>query len=143
MCSVAMTERTDEAEQMASMVKKLSMGIEAPLVIDSTEADVIQAALETAPGRCIVNSINMENGRKRIESVMPLVIEHGAAVIALTIDEEGMGKTIERKVEIAHKIHDICVNEYGLPPSALIFDRAHLHDHHRARRATDSRHRDT
>ena len=118
----AMTERTDEAEQMTSIVKKLSMGIEAPLVIDSTEADVIQAALETAPGRCIVNSINMENGRKRIESVMPLVIEHGAAVVALTIDEEGMGKTIERKVEIAHKIHDICVNEYGLPPNALIFD---------------------
>ncbi|HEX3639964.1 MAG TPA: dihydropteroate synthase, partial [Ktedonobacteraceae bacterium] len=118
----AMTERTDEAEQMASIVKKLSMGIEAPLVIDSTEADVIQAALEIAPGRCIVNSINMENGRLRIESVLPLAVEHGAAVVALTIDEEGMGKTIERKVEIAHKIHDICVNEYGLPPNALIFD---------------------
>lgn len=118
----AMTERTDEVEQMASIVKKLSMGIEAPLVIDSTEADVIQAALETAPGRCIINSINMENGRKRIESVMPLAIEHGAAVVALTIDEEGMGKTIERKVEIAHKIYNICVNEYELPPNALIFD---------------------
>ncbi len=118
----AMTERTDEVQQMASIVKKLSMGIEAPLVIDSTEADVIQAALETAPGRCIINSINMENGRKRIESVMPLAIEHGAAVVALTIDEQGMGKTIERKVEIAHKIYDICVNEYGLPPNALIFD---------------------
>jgi 5-methyltetrahydrofolate--homocysteine methyltransferase len=118
----AMTERTDEVQQMASIVKKLSMGIEAPLVIDSTEADVIQAALETAPGRCIINSINMENGRKRIESVMPLAIEHGAAVVALTIDEQGMGKTVERKVEIAHKIYDICVNEYGLPPNALIFD---------------------
>ncbi len=118
----AMTERTDEVQQMASIVKKLSMGIEAPLVIDSTESDVIQAALETAPGRCIINSINMENGRKRIESVMPLAIEHGAAVVALTIDEQGMGKTVERKVEIAHKIYDICVNEYGLPPNALIFD---------------------
>jgi 5-methyltetrahydrofolate--homocysteine methyltransferase len=117
-----MTERTDEVQQMASIVKKLSMGIEAPLVIDSTETDVIQAALETAPGRCIINSINMENGRKRIESVMPLAIEHGAAVVALTIDEQGMGKTVERKVEIAHKIYDICVNEYGLPPNALIFD---------------------
>ncbi len=118
----AMTERTDEAKQMAHIVKQLSMGIEAPLVIDFTENDVIQAALETAPGRCIINSINMENGRKRIENVMPLAIEHGAAVIALTIDEQGMGKTVERKVEIAHKIYDICVNEYGLPPNALIFD---------------------
>jgi 5-methyltetrahydrofolate--homocysteine methyltransferase len=119
---VALTERTDEAEQMAILVKKLSMGLEAPLVIDSTEADVIQAALEIAPGRVIINSINMENGRQRIEKVLPLALEHGAAVIALTIDEEGMGKTTARKVAIAHKIYDICVNEYGLPPSALIFD---------------------
>jgi len=119
---VALTERTDEAEQMAGTTKKLSMGIEAPLVIDSTEPDVIKAALETYPGRAIINSINMENGRQRIESVLPMALEHGAAVVALTIDEIGMGKTTERKVEIAHRIHDICVNEYGLAPNALIFD---------------------
>jgi 5-methyltetrahydrofolate--homocysteine methyltransferase len=119
---VALTERTDETEQMAKTIKKLSMGIEAPLVIDSTEPDVIKAALEVSPGRAIVNSINMENGRQRIESVMPMVIEHGAAVVALTIDEIGMGKTTARKVEIAHNIYDICVQEYGLAPNALIFD---------------------
>ncbi|GCE13386.1 methionine synthase [Tengunoibacter tsumagoiensis] len=119
---VALTERTDEAAQMAILTKKLSMGVEAPLVIDSTEAPVLQAALEIAPGRVIINSINMETGRQRIESVLPLALEHGSAVIALTIDEIGMGKTIERKVEIAQKIYDICVNEYQLPPTALIFD---------------------
>ncbi|HLZ59240.1 MAG TPA: methionine synthase [Ktedonosporobacter sp.] len=119
---VALTERIDEAEQMAKTVKKLSMGIEAPLVIDSTEANVIQAALEIYPGRAIINSINMENGRQRIESVLPMALEHGSAVVALTIDEIGMGKTTARKVEIAHAIYDICVNEYGLPPNALIFD---------------------
>jgi len=119
---VALTERTDEAEQMAGTTKKLSMGIEAPLVIDSTEPDVIKAALETYPGRAIINSINMENGRQRIESILPMALEHGAAVVALTIDEIGMGKTTERKVEIAHRIHDICVNEYRLAPNALIFD---------------------
>ncbi|HXZ06280.1 MAG TPA: methionine synthase, partial [Ktedonobacteraceae bacterium] len=119
---VALTERTDEAEQMAKTIKKLSMGIEAPLMIDSTEPDVIKAALETYPGRTIINSINMENGRQRIESVLPMAIEHGAAVVALTIDEIGMGKTTERKVAIAHDIYDICVNEYGLAPNALIFD---------------------
>ncbi|HXL38028.1 MAG TPA: methionine synthase [Ktedonobacteraceae bacterium] len=119
---VALTERTDEAEQMAKTIKKLSMGIEAPLMIDSTEPDVIKAALETYPGRAIINSINMENGRQRIESVLPLAIEHGAAVVALTIDEIGMGKTTERKVAIAHNIYDICLNEYGLAPNALIFD---------------------
>ena len=118
----ALTERTDEPEQMAKTIKKLSMGVEAPLVIDSTESDVIKAALEVYPGRAIINSINMENGRQRIESVIPLALEHGAAVVALTIDEIGMGKTTERKVEIAHAIYDICVNEYGLAPNALIFD---------------------
>lgn len=119
---VALTERTDEAQQMAKTVKKLSMGIEAPLEIDSTEPDVIQAALETYPGRAIINSINMETGRQRIDSVLPMALEHGSAVVALTIDEVGMGKTTERKVEIAHKIYDICVQEYGLAPNALIFD---------------------
>src|SRR5215467_11920625 len=119
---VALTERTDEPEQMAKTIKKLSMGVEAPLVIDSTEPDVIKAALETYPGRAIINSINMENGRLRIESVLPMAIEHGSAVVALTIDEIGMGKTTGRKVAIAHNIYDICVNEYGLASNALIFD---------------------
>ena len=119
---VALTERVDEANQMASTVKKLSMGIEAPLVIDSTEPEVIKAALEIYPGRAMINSINMENGRQRIESVVPMAVEHGSAVVALTIDEIGMGKTCERKVEIAHRIYDICVNEYDLAPNALIFD---------------------
>ncbi len=119
---VALTERVDEAEQMAQIVKKLSMGVEVPLVIDTTEANVIKAALEVYPGRAIINSINMETGRQRIESVVPMAIEHGSAVVALTIDEIGMGKTTARKVEIAHQIYNICVNEYHLSPNALIFD---------------------
>ncbi|GAC1427343.1 MAG: methionine synthase [Ktedonobacteraceae bacterium] len=119
---VALTERTDEQEQMAQVVKKLSMGIEAPLEIDSTEANVIQAALEVYPGRAIINSINMETGRQKIDSIVPMALEHGSAVVALTIDEIGMGKTTARKVAIAHAIYDICVNEYGLAPNALIFD---------------------
>ncbi|HWL40359.1 MAG TPA: methionine synthase [Gemmatimonadaceae bacterium] len=119
---VALTERADEAEQMSKVVKLLSMSVETPLVIDSTEANVIEAALEHVPGRGIVNSINMENGRKRIDSVVPLVKKHGAAVIALTIDEIGMAKTRERKLEVAKKIYDIVVGEYGLSPEDLIYD---------------------
>ncbi|MBA3655892.1 MAG: methionine synthase [Gemmatimonadaceae bacterium] len=119
---VALTERGDEAEQMSKVVKLLSMSVETPLVIDSTEADVIEAALEHIPGRGIVNSINMENGRKRIDSVVPLVKKHGAAVIALTIDEIGMAKTKERKLEVARKIYDIVVGEYGLEPEDIIYD---------------------
>jgi len=119
---VALTERADEAEQMAKIVKLLSMSVESPLVVDSTEASVIEKALEHIPGRAIVNSINMENGRKRIDAVVPLCKKHGAAVVALTIDEIGMAKTRERKLEVARKIHDIVVGEYGLASSDLIFD---------------------
>ncbi|HJP60007.1 MAG TPA: homocysteine S-methyltransferase family protein, partial [Gemmatimonadaceae bacterium] len=119
---VALTERADEADQMSKVVKLLSMSVETPLVIDSTEANVIEAALEHIPGRGIVNSINMENGRKRIDAVVPLVKKHGAAVIALTIDEIGMAKTRERKLEVAKKIYDIVVGEYGLAPEDLIYD---------------------
>jgi len=121
---VALTERTDEEERetLRWLTKKLALNVEAPLVLDSTEAGAIEAALEQYPGRAIVNSINMENGRGKIEAVMPLVKAHGAAVVALTIDEAGMAKTAERKVEVAKAIHDIVVGEYGLAPGDLIFD---------------------
>lgn len=119
---VALTERQDEAEQMRRLVKLLAQGVDAPLVIDTTEVDVVEAALEQYPGRAVVNSINLENGRQRVDAVLPLVVEHGAAVIALTIDEQGMARTAERKLEVAKRIHDIATREYGLEPDALIFD---------------------
>jgi 5-methyltetrahydrofolate--homocysteine methyltransferase len=119
---VALTERADEAEQMSEVVKLLSMSVEAPIMIDSTEAAVIEAALEHVPGRAIINSINMENGRERIDKVVPLAKKHGAALVALTIDEQGMAKTRERKLEVARKIYDIVVGEYGLTAPDLIYD---------------------
>ncbi len=119
---VAMTERGDEAEQMRRAAKLLAMGIEAPLCFDSTEAGVIQAALETYPGRAIINSVNLENGRQRVDAVLPMAREHGAAVVALTIDEEGMARTADRKIAIARRIADIATGEFGLAPDALIFD---------------------
>jgi 5-methyltetrahydrofolate--homocysteine methyltransferase len=119
---LALTERTDEKEQMRRLVKKLALAVEAPLCVDSTEANVIEAALETYPGAAIVNSINLENGRERVDAVMPLVVRHGAAVIALTIDEAGMAKTADRKLEVARRIHDIVTREFGLPSEMLIFD---------------------
>ena len=119
---VAVTERGDEAEQMAKVVKLLSMTVETPIMIDSTEASVIATALEAIPGRAIINSINMENGRERIDRVVPLAKKHGAALVALTIDPEGMAKTRQRKLEVAKKIYDIVVGEYGLQPQDLIYD---------------------
>ncbi len=119
---VALTERADEADQMKKVVKKLSMAVDVPLMIDSTEPDVIDAALNLYPGRGLINSINLENGRKRVDAVLPIALRHGAAVIALTIDEQGMAKTAGRKLEVAREIYDIAVNEFGLAPGDLIFD---------------------
>jgi 5-methyltetrahydrofolate--homocysteine methyltransferase len=118
----ALTERTDEDTQMATVVKRLAQSVEAPLMIDSTEAKVLEAALKIYAGRPVVNSINLENGRTKIDEVMPLVREAGAAVVALTIDETGMAKTADRKLEIARRIHDIVTTEYDLPSGALIID---------------------
>ncbi len=118
----ALTERTDEAMQMATIVKRLAQSVETPLSVDSTEPKVIEAALKIYAGRPIVNSINLENGREKLDIVMPLVKEAGAAVVALTIDERGMAKTAESKLAIAKRIAGIVVGEYGIPPGALIFD---------------------
>ncbi len=119
---VAMTERSDEAAQMRTLVKKLAMTVEAPLVIDTTEADVARAALAAYPGRALINSVNMENGRAKLDAVLPLARDHGAAVVCMTIDERGMAKTAERKLEVARRIHEIACGEYGLPADALVFD---------------------
>src|SRR5690242_15014195 len=119
---VALTERQDEDEQMKAVVKRISLTQPAPIQVDSTEPEVIKAALEQIPGRAIVNSINLEAGRDKADVVIPLAKEHGAALIALTIDEEGMAKTAQRKVEIAERIRDIACEEHGLDPEALIFD---------------------
>ena len=119
---VALTERSDEAEQMRQLVKGISMRTGAPIQIDSTEPDVMRAALEQVPGRAIVNSINLEAGRDKLDLVVPLVKAHGAAIIALTIDEESMGKTAQRKLDIARRIHGYVVEEHGLAPHDLIFD---------------------
>jgi 5-methyltetrahydrofolate--homocysteine methyltransferase len=119
---VALTERQDEDEQMAAVVKRISLTQPSPIQVDSTEPEVLKAALEQIPGRAIVNSINLEAGRDKADLVIPLAKAHGAALIALTIDEVGMAKTAERKVEIAQRIREIACEEHGLDPEALIFD---------------------
>ena len=120
--SCAVTERPDEVELMRHVVKKLELGVEVPLVIDTTELDVLEAALQTAPGRCLINSTHLEAGRIKADKVFALAKKYNAAVICLTIDEQGMAKTASRKLEVARRIYDIAVNEHGLRPDALVFD---------------------
>src|SRR5260370_2499048 len=119
---VALTERQDEDEQMRQVVKRISLTQPAPIQVDSAEPEVIQTALEQIPGRAIVNSVNLEAGRDKLDRVVPVAQAQGAALIALTIDEVGMAKTADRKVEIAQRITELCCDEHGLDREALIFD---------------------
>jgi len=119
---VALVERDDEDEQMRRVAERVSLSQPAPIQVDSTEPAVIQAALEQIPGRAIVNSINLEAGRDKLDKVVPLALAHGACLIALTIDEVGMAKTAARKLEIARRLKELCCDEHGLDPEALIFD---------------------
>jgi 5-methyltetrahydrofolate--homocysteine methyltransferase len=120
--SCAVTERPDEVELMRKVVKKLEMGVDVPLVIDTTELDVLESALKTAPGRCLINSTHLESGRGKADKIFTLAKTHNAAVIVLTIDENGMAKTRERKLEVAKRIYEIAVNDHGLKPQDLVYD---------------------
>jgi 5-methyltetrahydrofolate--homocysteine methyltransferase len=118
---VALTERADENETMIKVVRMLSGQIEAPLCIDTTEADVVASALEWTPGIAIVNSVHLERGWERIDKIFPLLKQYGAVTVAMTIDEAGMALTRERKLEVAKRIYDRALAD-GLQPWQLMFD---------------------
>jgi len=112
----------DEKGYISSILDRIATRVPAPILVDSTEADVIEEALKRIPGRAIINSINLEDGEKRTSKVLPMAKRYGAAVIALTIDEDGMALTAEKKTAIAHRIFDLATQKYGLHPTDLIFD---------------------
>ncbi|MAB81420.1 MAG: methionine synthase [Planctomycetes bacterium] len=112
----------DEVADMTQLIRRYRTEISVPLVLDTTEPPVLEAALQLIGGRSIINSINLEDGKEKCAKVLPLAREFGSAVIALTIDEQGMAKEVEEKVRIARRLHDICVDEYGLRPEDLLFD---------------------
>lgn len=118
---VAYVSRNETAD-MENFLKKVVTQVNIPIMIDSTETPVIEKALQLAPGKCIVNSINFEDGEEKARFILNLCKEYGAAVVALTIDEEGMAKTTEKKLAIAKRIYNLVVNEYHIHPSDLIFD---------------------
>lgn len=118
---VAYTGR-DEIADMREAVTRIVRQVNLPLFIDSTDIAVIESALKLIGGRAVINSINLEDGEARAQKVCQLAKRFGAAVIALTIDEEGMAHTVERKLAIARRIYDLAVNKIGLRPQDLIFD---------------------
>ena len=112
----------DEGRDMETFLKKAVPQTLLPIMIDSTEVAVIERALQTAPGKCVVNSINFEDGEARARQVLDLCRTYGAAVVALTIDEQGMAHSTEAKVAIAERLYALVVGEYGFKPSDLIID---------------------
>ncbi len=115
----------DGPADMAEVAGRLATAATLPLVIDSTEPAVIRTALELLGGRAVVNSVNYEDGAgpgSRIERVMPMVVEHGAAVIALTIDEQGQARTADGKVAVASRLIADLTGRWGMRASDIIVD---------------------
>ncbi len=115
----------DGVRDVEEVVSRFVKQINAPLMIDSTEPPVIEAALKLAGGKCIVNSVNLESGESRFDDICPLLKRYGAACVALTIDEDpqaGMAKTAERKLAIAQRMHDLYVNKWSLDEQDLLID---------------------
>jgi len=109
----------DEKEMMLAAVDAVKSVTDAPLQIDTTEPDVLEAALRTVSGKAIVNSVNGED--EKLDTVLPLVKKYGAAVIGLTLDKDGIPKTVEKRVEIAKKILNRAL-EYGIPKRDVYID---------------------
>ena len=118
---VATTERADEKEFMLKLVKKISLEVDGPLVIDSTDPDVIKSAIEQIPGRPIINSINLEGDGTRFKQLAPLMAKYGVPAIALCIGPKGMAKTPQEKLQTAELLLETG-KQYGLKPEQFIFD---------------------
>ncbi len=115
----------DGVADMNSLASRLATASTLPIMLDSTETPVLRAGLEHLGGRCTINSVNYEDGdgpESRFTKTMELVAEHGAAVVALTIDEEGQARTAEKKVAIAERLIDDITGNWGVDESSILID---------------------
>lgn len=112
----------DGVRDMVEVIRRLATQNTLPLMIDSTEPPVIEAALKRLGGKCIVNSVNFEDGGKRLHQVLPMCQRYGAAVVALAIDEEGQARTTEWKMRVARRLVKVITEDYGIPPEDVFFD---------------------
>ena len=112
----------DEPADMEAFLDKITRLVRVPLMIDSTDAQVMERALAWCQGKAILNSINLEDGRSRFDAVVPLARRYGAALVVGTIDEQGMAVTVERKLDVARRGHRILTEEYGVPPQDIWWD---------------------
>lgn len=113
---------SDEKEDMARFLPYIVRKIKAPLMIDSTDAQVVELGLKYCQGKAIINSTNLEDGEPRFATYAQLARTYGAALVVGTIDEQGMAVTRGRKLEVAQRSYDLLVHRYGIPPQDIIFD---------------------
>ncbi len=115
----------DGVADMHKVIDRFASDLNAPLMLDSTEVDVLETGLKLVGGKCIVNSVNLEDGEERLARVCRLLRQYGAAVVALTIDDdpqEAMAKTARRKLAVATRLHDLLTGKYGLREEDIFFD---------------------
>ncbi len=112
----------DGVADMGQVLDRLATQSTLPLVIDSTEPAVVEAALKRLGGRAVINSVNLEDGRRKADVLFALARQFGAALIGLAIDEQGQARTADWKVDVCKRIAEIGIGEYGLEPGDLIFD---------------------
>jgi len=121
-CVAANELAVGEAEIMRDVVIFLRDRVGAPFCIDTTEPAVTEAALKVSPGSVLINSINYERGGAKARKILPMAVEFGCPVIALTIDDVGMAGTVDRKMEVAKRLFELACGEYGLPEHYLYID---------------------
>jgi len=115
----------DGVSDMRRVIDRLAHEVDVPLMLDSTEPEVIEAGLKLAGGKCIVNSVNLEDGERKLARIACLLRQYGAAVVALTIDDhptEAMAKTAARKLEVARRLYGLLVDKYEIAPHDIFFD---------------------
>lgn len=112
----------DELYDMEQFLKLVTKKVKVPLMLDSTDAKVIELGLKYSQGKAIINSINLEDGEEKFERVVPLIHKYGAAAVVGTIDERGQAITREDKLAVAKRSYDLLVNKYGMNPRDIIFD---------------------
>ncbi len=112
----------DEKERMTAFLQRLNRRIRVPLMIDSTDPEVMEAALKNCQGKAVLNSTNLEDGPQRFGQVARLARRYGAAIIVGTIDEQGMAVTLERKLEVARRSYRLLVDDHGLRPEDIWWD---------------------
>ena len=112
----------DETKDMHEVIGLYAQKIPLPLMPDSTQVKALETALKCIGGKPIINSVNLEDGIEKFDAICRLARRYGTSLVCLTIDEKGMAKTVERKLEVAERIYELATEKHGMRPEDLVFD---------------------